>query len=734
MESKNEREAQFGVDGETRSRLDGVEVIKLTDWAQEPSVADLKSDLDAAKPAHDAQVVNLRRWRDLRNITGSAAPKKVRNRSQVQPKLIRRQNEWRYSALSEPFLSSSKLFDVEPATFEDETAARQNELVLNWQFRTKLNKVRFIDEYVRTAVDEGTVIVRLGWERHSETKNETVPVFNFLEVTDNEQIATLQEAINLRESNPREYEKIDEAVRAAVDFFDEQGIPVVAVPVGQEEVENVEILSNKPTLSIVNQENIYIDPACEGDLDKAKYVIHAFESTKADLKKDGRYKNLNTVNWSGNRVLSQPDNETRTPSDYQIKDDLRAPVWVYEYWGLLDIDGSEILTPVVATWIGDTMIRLEKNPFPDQKPPFVVVPYLPIKHSAFGEPDAELLEDNQAILGALMRGMIDLMARSANSQVGTAKGFLDVTNKRRFDSGQDYEFNPGNGDPRLAIYQHSYPEIPNSALTMAQLQNNEAESISGVKAFNGGLSGEAYGDVAAGIKGMLDAASKREMNILRRLAKGIQDIGVKIASMNGIFLSEKEVVRVTNEKYVTVSRDDLAGNFDLIVDINTAEVDQAKAQDLGFMLQTIGPNMSLDLMKMILAEIADLKRMPVLARQIREYEPEVDPVQEEIKNLEVAKLRMEVAEMEAAIEEKRAKTAKLRAETDNLELDFVEQETGTKHARDMEKIQSQAESNQDLAVTRALLEPRKNGESEPQIEAAVGYNALTKPLAQSGFR
>ncbi|MDT9702375.1 hypothetical protein, partial [Streptomyces sp. P17] len=81
----------------------------------------------------------------------------------MQPRLVRRQAEWRYAALTEPFLSSDKLFDVKPATYESVKAALQNETVLNWQWRTKLQRVKFIDEYVRSAVDEGTVITKVSW-------------------------------------------------------------------------------------------------------------------------------------------------------------------------------------------------------------------------------------------------------------------------------------------------------------------------------------------------------------------------------------------------------------------------------------------------------------------------------------------------------------------------------------------------------------------------------------------
>ena len=138
----------------------GVQDPKLTDWGNAPSIRDLKEDFLSAKTNQTAHMAKIKEWGRLRDVTGSAHPKKIVGRSSVQPKLIRRQNEWRYSALTEPFLSSQKLFKVSPTSWEDLESARQNEMILNWQFRTKMNTVKFIDGYVRTTVDEGTSIVK----------------------------------------------------------------------------------------------------------------------------------------------------------------------------------------------------------------------------------------------------------------------------------------------------------------------------------------------------------------------------------------------------------------------------------------------------------------------------------------------------------------------------------------------------------------------------------------------
>lgn len=260
---------------------------------------------------------------------------------------------------------------------------------------------------------------------------------------------------------------------------------------------------------------------------------------------------------------------------------------------------------------------------------------------------------------------------------------------------------------------------------MSQMQNQEAEALTGVKAFAGGVTGSAYGDVAAGIRGALDAASKREMAILRRLAKGMADIGTKICAMNAVFLSETEVVRITNEEYVTINREDLKGNFDIEVDINTAEVDNQKSQDLGFMVQTIGNTVDQQVTLKLVARIAELKRMPELAHELRTWKPEPDPMEEQLKQLAIQKAELENRKLQSEIALNEAKARAEDAKKDMTNLDYLEQESGTKHAREMEKQKAQSQGNQNLQVTKALTQPVKEGETSPNISAAIGYNAIT---------
>jgi hypothetical protein len=310
------------------------------------------------------------------------------------------------------------------------------------------------------------------------------------------------------------------------------------------------------------------------------------------------------------------------------------------------------------------------------------------------------------------------MARGANGQMGIAKGALDITNQRKYEAGEHYQFNPGVGDPRNSFYMHTYDEIPRSAEVMLNMQNADAESLTGVKSFSStGISGQSLGATATGVRSAMDATSKRELGILRRVAAGITEIGRKIIGMNSEFLADTEVVRVTNEEFVRVRRDDLAGNFDLKLAISTAEADNQKAEELAFMLQTTAQSMGPEFTKLILSDIARLRKMPTLMKKIEEYAPKPDPLQQEIQKLEIAKLQAEIREIESRTFEnyqegkldsartmtEQAKTRNLSSDSDLKDLNFLEQQSGVGQERDLQKINQQAESNAQLKAVESSL-------------------------------
>lgn len=689
----------------------GQEVPKLTSWINEPKLKELQADYETAKSVHDSHMSKVKTWNDYRNGTGQAAPKTQKGQSKVQPKLIRKQAEWRYAALSEPFLSTPDLFKADPRTWEDKDGAVQTETVLNMQFTTQLNRTALIDEYVRAGVDEGTIILRTGWEYRDTT--ELVPQNLYRAVIDPSIAPIYQQMQQIEQTNPVQLLSYPQELQDGYNQSKQTGVPVRLLVVGTEMVEQTKVLKNQPTVEVCNLANVYIDPACQGDLTKAKFIIYGFETTLADLKADGRYTNLEKINVTNNSPLSQPDFQPNASPDLQPVGKTRKRITAYEYWGYWDIDDSGLLSPIVATWVGDTLIRMDNNPFPDSGLPFVSVQYLPVRKSIYGEPDAELLKDNQDILGAVTRGMIDLLGKSANSQTGFAKNMLDAANKRRYEQGQDYEYNPG-VQPQNGIFTHTFPEIPASAQFMVGLMNNDAESLTGVKAFSStGIDGNSLGQTATGVRGALDAASKREMGILRRMTQGLIDVARKVVAMNAVWLDEEQVIRVTEDEFVPVRRDDLEGDFDLRLSISTAEADEQQAQDLAFMFQTLGDTADFGMKKMIMAEIARLRKMPDLRKRIEAYEPEPDPMQQLMvqKQLELLQAQINLTNAQAIeagakgnlnntkVSVEQARTNQIQSVADKNNLDFVQKEAGVDHQQQLELAQQKGD---DLLASQAM--------------------------------
>jgi len=675
---------------------------KLTDWVNEPTLDQLKSDYDLASGVKNVQVAKISDWLDQLNVTGAYRPKKRDGRSTVQPKTIRKQAEWRYTTLSEPFLNDENIFELSPKTWTDKEAARQNKSVLNYQFNNQINKVKLVDTLVRTAVNEGTAIARVSWVLEEAKVEDNVPMFNYAEA-DDEAAPIIQQAMQMHQFNPRTIDNLTPDLRESVLASVENGRLILATIVGYESQEVTKTVKNHPEVTICDYRNVTIDPTCNGDFDAARFVVYSFDSDRSELESAGIYQNIDKIK---DVDPNDGSHEVRDETSFQFQDKPRKKLAVYEYWGYWDIDNSGVTTPIVATWVDDVIIRMEINPYPDRKLPFVVIPYLPVKDSVYGEPDGVLLEDSQKLIGALTRGQIDAMAKSANAQIGMRKDALDALNLRKFKAGEDYFFNPA-VDPRMATIEHQYPELPTSTFNLLQMYNMEAEAMTGVKTFSQGMSGDALGSTAAGVNGVIGAAGKRELGILRRIADGMSEIAKKILSMNSQWLSDEEIVRITDEDMIQINRDNLDGAFDVKITISNSETDSIKAQELSFMLQTMGGALPFDLTKIILSEISTLRNMPDLAKRIEVYQPQPDPMQQleqQVKQLEAQKLQMEIVEIQARTMQLQAQARKLGTEANQNDLNFVEQETGVTQERELELMEAQANSNAKRDIMKTVLD------------------------------
>ena len=657
----------------------------------------LRDDLKAADRLRQEWFNKIQ---DYRNETqGKPYGNEVKGKSKIVSQDIRKQIEWMLPTLADPFLSSPDIIRCNPVTYEDVLAARQNELLLNTQFCRKFPRYNFMMKALRVLATEGTLVVQTGWDYEDE--------------------------------------EIETMVEAVVDH-PETGEEIIAMT--KEKVTRVK--KNQPTATVCRNEDIYLDPTCMDDIDKCQFVIHRYETDLSTLKTDGRYKNLDKVVEQEGAKYDYgylPQDHTY----FKFNDQARKKMIVYEYWGNYDINEDGIAEPIVCAWIGNTIIRLSSNPYPDNKPPFIVVPFNAVPFQLHGESLASVIGDNQKIKTAIVRGVIDNMAQSNNGQVGMRKGALDIANRKKFLEGRNFEYNGTPND----FWQGSYNQIPGSAFDVLNIMNNEIESQTGVKSFSGGISGNALGTTATGARGALDATATRRISLVRNVAENlIKPLMRKWMAYNYEFLEEEEIVRITNEEFVPIRRDDLEGNIDIDISISTAEDNSAKAQELSFLLQTMGPNQDFEINKLLMGEIARLSRMPDLEKKIMAHQPQPDPMAEQAKQLEMAKMQLEIELMKAEIrdrnarageneidaqvklakmETEKAKARKLASESDKIDLDFLKSNEGIDEANKRE-----LDDQKYMRDRQAQVEDREAGRLHELDKIAL--QEMVKPKQQGG--
>jgi hypothetical protein len=613
-----------------------------------------KSDLRSAELQRRDLDGKIDKWKN--EYEGKPYGNEVKGRSSIVSRDGKRQGEWQHATLIDPFVSTGDIVKGNPVTFEDRPLARQNELILNTQFCRQFNRFNFMTKAIKILDQEGTCIVQTGWEYAEEEVEVEVPVM---------------------EINPFDGMQYQRGTRLE---------------------KQIRKLVNRPTAKVCRNEDVFIDPTCQDDIDNAQFIIYRYESDISTLKADGRYKNLDKIDLDVNQTLDGSSYMyiSEDATKFRFSDDARKKLLVYEYWGNFDRNGDGIVEPIVCTWVGSTVIRIEENPFPDGKLPFIVAPFNSVPFSLFGESNMEMIGDNQKVKTAILRGIIDNMAQSTNGQKGVKKGALDTLNRKKFLSGDNFEFNNSPTD----FWDGSFNQIPGSAFDMFGLMNNDIESLTGVKSFSGGISGASLGSTATGARGALDATSTRRLNIVRSIAENlVKPLLRKWMAYNVEFLDAEDIMRITNEEVVPGHDDDVSGLIDIDITVSTAEDNAAKAQELGFLMQTMAQSMDEGMRKIIMSEIARLNKMPDLAKMIEEYAPQPDPMAMKIQELQIAKLEAEVFNEQAKgqenavdVELKKAKTAVEQAkarmahsETDLKDIDFLEREQGIPHKRELEK-------------------------------------------------
>ncbi|WP_086257400.1 portal protein [Campylobacter vicugnae] len=741
-----------------KSPLNSQEKVKVKINKNE-ILKNLKADFEASKRLKSRNDSKINTWR--REYNGELYGNEKKNRSKFVYRLIKKQSEWQHAGLVDPFVSTPDIIRAKPVTWEDKEVSPKIEILLNTQFCRQFDRFNFMNKAIKVLDQEGTVVIRTGWEYKEKVIKEQI-----LEEQPNPDFIMLQEQAMATGANLEQIAPMVEQSKNSLAMLEQQGLSVdQAVASGvidpqvvagtqqmmaeaanleqqlqalQEQlqsipqtievpkiIERLKPVCNRPTAMVCRNEDIFIDPTCQDNMDNCQFVIYRYETDMTTLKRAGVYKNLDKVSHTlrDSEYVSKTRDDEGYDSSFEFSDIARKKVVVHEYWGNYDIDGDGEAEAIVCSWVNDVIIQLRDNPFPDKQPPFIVVPFNSIPFSLYGESNAELLSDTQKIQTAIIRGLIDNMAMSNNGQKGVRNGALDEYNRVKFLNGENFEFNGTPND----FYDGHFNEFPSSTFNMLQMLNAEAESITGVKNFYQGMHSNSLGSTATATTAIMDSAAARRLNIVRNIAENmIKPILRKWLAYDAEFLDEETQYRITNEEFIWLKRDDLGARIDIDLAISTSEDNKATASELSFLLQTIGPSEDPNLRKMIIADICDLYKKPELAKSIREYEPKPDPLAQRLQELQIQMLEAQIenerakggrAEIDSRLKEAKTKTelakaANIESNTDSTDLDYLQKFYGVnekaKQANALEMEAAKHKFNMDKENLKLLENIAKN--------------------------
>ena len=94
-----------------------------------------------------------------------------------------------------------------------------------------MNKVSFVDKLVRKVVDEGTAIVRVGWERRTEKVKIQRMRYEYYPLEDPQMLQALAQATQLYMQDPDLFElnmEIPDSLKASVEYGVQNHVAVYA--------------------------------------------------------------------------------------------------------------------------------------------------------------------------------------------------------------------------------------------------------------------------------------------------------------------------------------------------------------------------------------------------------------------------------------------------------------------------------------------------------------------------
>lgn len=581
----------------------------------ERALAVVKGDREASEELQET----LAPFREeaYRFYRGRALGNERAGRSKVVSSDVMDAVEWVMPSLMRIYFSSD-IVSCEPVGPEDQTVAERVSALLNYQFTRRGDGFVVAYKWFKDALIYGLGVAKISWEDRfrdvpfsvlemSESDFNALSSENGVEITGFERVeippdevsvqrVVQQTVMGLPPDMPDD-EKA-EAVRMAV-----ESMPRLATYFNVEGKRAILDYSG-PVYEVIPPEDFLYDPEAE-ELRDARFVIHRVFRTPDYLRRmesDGVYFNVEEAIEKGNtqrdgdrsdreKGFRNAENDRTNPwtMTENIEDaDKRRPLELYEWWGLFDPDGSGRLTPHVITVANDVVIRLERNPYDHGEPPFEVLrPVLDV-HKFEGIGFADMVKEFQETKTSLRRQILDNISWQNNGMWEVQRG-----------AGVEMEslVNPRPGgvvrtDVPGAVRPLTPPPLQQAGFMALEFEQTQLEQRTGITRYNQGLDSRSLNKTATGITAIMGASQQRIELIARLFAEtGVRNLFVKALSLNRQFVRDEFVVRLYGEPIV-INKDDVSGQFDILVSVGISASKQEIVQQQMIQLIQMAPGLA----------------------------------------------------------------------------------------------------------------------------------------------
>jgi len=581
----------------------------------ERALAVVKGDREASEELQET----LAPFREeaYRFYRGRALGNERAGRSKVVSSDVMDAVEWVMPSLMRIYFSSD-IVSCEPVGPEDQIVAERVSALLNYQFTRRGDGFVVAYKWFKDALIYGLGVAKISWEDRfrdvpfavlemSESDFNALSSENGVEITGFKRVEIPPDEVSVQRivqqtvmglpPDMPDDEKA-EAVRMAV-----ESMPRLATYFNVEGKRAILDYSG-PVYEVIPPEDFLYDPEAE-ELRDARFVIHRVFRTPDYLRRmesEGVYFNVEEAIEKGNtqrdgdrsdreKGFRNAENDRTNPwtMTENIEDaDKRRPLELYEWWGLFDPDGSGRLTPHVITVANDVVIRLERNPYDHGEPPFEVLrPVLDV-HKFEGIGFADMVKEFQETKTSLRRQILDNISWQNNGMWEVQRG-----------AGVEMEslVNPRPGgvvrtDMPGAVRPLTPPPLQQAGFMALEFEQTQLEQRTGITRYSQGLDSRSLNKTATGITAIMGASQQRIELIARLFAEtGVRSLFVKALSLNRQFVRDEFVVRLYGEPIV-INKDDVSGQFDILVSVGISASKQEVVQQQMIQLIQMAPGLA----------------------------------------------------------------------------------------------------------------------------------------------